>query len=153
MATLKVKFMSILNILRLKELKKWKLFFRVPKIGISGLPYLQMGWANFFKNYIHSISRVPKQIPNLWFWWLQLLDLEVPLELCGRRVPAFTLPNEWSGAQEVERRSLLIAKMKWCGIFRVAVPNACVSECNQRWVRLQKSDLDKLSRSNYARIR
>ena len=60
MATLKMKIVIKFNIKTLKTFKIWNLIFRVPRNGMSGLPYLQMGWGKVFQNICFHDYHNPK---------------------------------------------------------------------------------------------
>ena len=49
----------------LKNLEIWNLFFRVPKIGISGLPYLRRDSLTFSNMHIKSKHF---SCPLIWHW-------------------------------------------------------------------------------------
>ena len=60
MATLKIKFDLIILLRKLKNQWIWILFFRVPKIWHSGLPYLRKPWIDDFLFHVILWSRVLK---------------------------------------------------------------------------------------------
>ena len=82
MATLKMKIIIKFNIRTLKTFIIWKLIFRVPKKGMSGLAYLKRGSMKYFQIHIFIIFRVHQLILNSRFLVSSILDLAYPLEAC-----------------------------------------------------------------------